>query len=206
MKNLLYKIKFNARRLYKKTILVFKKEEYNGKIFCIGFNKTGTTTVGASLELLGYRHSSFNEIVWKEYYKKGRIDKVLKYTAKFESFDDLPWLQSDMIPIVDKKFPNSKFIYLARDEKSWQKSLYNWTYTMSGKYPNKQYIEKRLADFRKHRNFVLDYFNNRPADEFIILDVTDKMGFKKLADFLGKPTIREEFPHFNKSKTNTNIS
>jgi hypothetical protein len=35
--------------------------------------------------------------------------------------------------------------------------------------------------------------------------VRDKKGFKKLAEFLGKQTTREEFPHFNKTKTNSTI-
>ena len=39
---------------YKIFKLTFVKPNYNGKIFCIGFNKTGTTSLGKSLELLGY--------------------------------------------------------------------------------------------------------------------------------------------------------
>ena len=52
---------------------------------------------------------------------------------------------------------------------------------------------------------TLYYFRDRPANQFIILDVRDKKGFKKLAEFLGKQTTREEFPHCNKTKTNPTI-
>jgi len=45
---------------------------------------------------------------------------------------------------------------------------------------------------------VLNYFKNRSEQEFIILDIKDPEGFKKLGLFLGKTTSRDGFPHFNK--------
>lgn len=176
--------------------LNFVKPQYNDKVFCIGFNKTGTTSIGRALELLGYRNSSFNKIVWEKYYLKNKVDKVLKFTAKFDSLDDLPWLKEDMIPILDKTFPNSKFIYLTREEGAWKKSLYTWSYNRFGEHAD---IDNSLKEFRKHTEFVLDYFKERSKDEFIILDIKDPKGFKKLASFLGKTCSQDYFPHFNKS-------
>lgn len=95
---------------FKEISIAFRKPKYNSKVFCIGYNKTGTITVGKSLEMLGYRNTSFNQKVWRKYYKNNQIDKVLKYTAKFDSADDLPWLKEDMIPVLDRVFPNSQFI------------------------------------------------------------------------------------------------
>jgi len=93
--------------------LSFKKDEqlalrepgYTGKIFCIGYNKTGTSSLGKSLEMLGYRHIGFNKKVWEQYYKNNKIEKILNYASKFESFDDLPWPMEDMIPILDQSVP-----------------------------------------------------------------------------------------------------
>lgn len=183
---------------YKNAKLIFRKPHYEPKIFCIGYNKTGTTSLGRALIDLGYQHSSFNQIVWRKYYQRGKIDKVLKYTAKFESFDDLPWLEEAMIPILDKHFPGSKFIYLERDEASWKKSIYNWTYQMTGKYPD---INQKFTSYKKHRRFVLDYFKNRSSDQFIILNIKDEKGFKKLADFVGRPSLQDAFPHYNKTQS-----
>jgi len=191
-------------RLIKREIRIFlgelairlRKPSYTGKVFCIGYNKTGTTTVGKSFELLGYRNSSFNSKVWKQYYAKGEIDKILKYTAKFDSFDDLPWLKEDMIPVLDKTFPNSKFVYLTRDEKSWKKSYYSWRYKVFGQYPD---VEKAWEQYKKHERFVHEYFKDRDPGDFIVLDVRDEKGFKKLADFLGANTNIEKFPTYNKT-------
>jgi len=193
------KIRRNLKFLkdyYKIIKLSFVKAQYNGKVFCIGFNKTGTTSLGKSLELLGYNNASFNRIVWNRYYRKNQIDKVLKYTAKFQSLDDLPWLKEDMIPILDKSFPNSKFIYLTRDEESWKKSLYKWSYNRFGEHAD---IDNGLMEYRAHTKFVLNYFKDRSEKEFITLDIRDPKGFKKLATFLGKTSIGDSFPHFNKS-------
>jgi hypothetical protein len=177
-----------------RTIITVPK--YNAKVFCIGYNKTGTTTVGKCFQLLGYRNASFSSRIWKELYKKGRIDKIIKYTAKFDSFDDLPWLKEDMIPILDEKFPNSKFIYLERDEESWKKSFYQWTYKITGKNPD---IDEGYAKYTAHRDFILNYFKDRPTSDFIVLNVKEKEGFKKMADFLGKKSIQDAFPHYHKT-------
>jgi hypothetical protein len=189
------KLRNKIKRKLRKLRLFFKKENYGPKVFCIGFNKTGTTTLGKSLEMLGYKNSSFNLDVWKDY-KAGKIDKVLKYTSKFDSFDDLPWLKEEFLPILDKTFPNSKFIYLDRDEESWKKSFSEWSELKTGK---KTDVENAYKNFKKHNLFVLNYFNNRPND-LLLLTINDKLGLKKLANFLGKNTPQNHFPHFNKTK------
>lgn len=192
VRNLLISIKHN--------LVVFKarfrKPTYDAKIICIGYNKTGTTSLGKSLRMLGYDHASFNRVIWRKYYKKGKIDKVLNFAAKFESLDDLPWLNKDMIPVLDETFPNSKFIYLTRDEESWKKSLNNWRLK---KFNDVPVMEEKLKDFRSHKNFVLDYFKDSSKERFITLDIKDKKGFKKLAMFLEKEVQPESFPHFNKT-------
>ena len=182
--------------LYKETRLALRRPRYNSKVFCIGYNKTGTTSLGKSLEMLGYRNTSFNKRVWRNYYLKNRIVKLLRYTAKFDSTDDLPWLKESMIPVLDKVFPGSRFIYLTRDDESWKRSYYNWRYKVFGHYPD---IEKEFQAYKEHEKFVFDYFRDKRKDRFLVLEIEDEMGFKKLADFLGKETQHEKFPHVNKT-------
>lgn len=202
IKIIIGKIKGKVHTIFHNIYLFSLKQSYTSKVFCIGYNKTGTTTLGKSFEMLGYRNSSFNRKVWFQYYANKEINKILKYTSKFESFDDLPWLKEDMIPILDKTFPNSKFVYLTRDERSWKVSYFNWQYKGFGKYPD---INKAWDEYKAHQEFVLEYFMDRGPDKFIILDVKDEMGFKKLADFLGKKTNIERFPHMNKTIDNKKI-
>ena len=177
--------------------LFFIKPDYGPKVFCIGYNKTGTTSLGKSLELLGYRNSSFNTRVWRKLYKQGKIDRVIRYTAKFESFDDLPWLKEDMIPLLDTTFPGSKFIYLERDEAGWKKSFSTWAHSVTGSTPD---AEKGWEKYLQHQNFVLDYFANRSHDEFLRLTIQDPQGFRKLGEFLGRKAPQDPFPHWNKTQ------
>jgi hypothetical protein len=191
-------LKTIARRLYqvlKSQRIHFYPVSYDAKVFCIGYNKTGTTSLGKALIQLGYRHSTFNSKVWNAYYKQGKIDKVLDYTARFESLDDLPWLKEEMIPILDHHFPKSKFIYLLRDDESWLNSYKKWTYNMTGSYPD---LKKGLSSFHNHGKFVRNYFNERPED-ILYLDVRDPNGFKILADFLHKKAPYTRIPHENRT-------
>ena len=178
--------------------LATTKPRFESKIFCIGYQKTGTTTLGRSLKILGYRHSSFDRIVYFEYYKKNlNIEKIIDYTTKFDSFDDMPWSKEDVIPILDQTFPNSKFIYLCRDEESWKTSFYNWEYKKFGRPPD---VDKAWSGYQKHQDFVMDYFQGRIGKDLIVLDVKDPKGFRKLGDFLGKEAPIDNFPHFNKTE------
>jgi Sulfotransferase domain len=185
-----------VRMAAKEIQLLFRKPRWGPKVFCIGFNKTGTSSLGGALEMLGYDHSSFNQKVWLEYYLKGHLDKVLEYTAKFESFDDLPWLKEDMIPVLDRTFPGSKYIYLERDEVSWKGSLARWSKAKFGTSPD---VDAEWKGYIRHRDFVLNYFKDRPPGDFLILDVRDPIGFRKLAEFLNRTPTQDALPHYNKS-------
>ncbi|MDF2436999.1 MAG: hypothetical protein K0Q95_1375 [Bacteroidota bacterium] len=175
--------------------LKFRKSTYSGKVFCIGYNKTGTTSCGRAFELLGYKNVSFEGKNWRGLYKNKQYLQLLNYAAKFDSFDDLPWLKEDMIVLLDKVFPNSKFVYLERDLDSWRKSYYNWTYKITGQYPD---MEKGVSNFLAHREFVMQYFKDRQND-LLIMKISEPGGFKKLAEFLGKKTDQTEMPHENKT-------
>jgi Sulfotransferase domain len=185
----------NAVRLSTKEIEIYlRRKNYEPKVFCVGFNKTGTTSIGKALEMLGYDHSSFNQKVWLNYYLKGRFDKVIEYAAKYQSFDDLPWLKEDLIPILDESFVGSKYIYLERDEISWKRSFGRWNQVMFGTSPD---ANAGWTEYLRHREFVLNYFRDRSPREFIILEVSDPIGFRKLADFLGRTAHQDALPHYN---------
>jgi hypothetical protein len=188
VKNFLSTLKFELSYM-------LTKQNYGPKVFCIGYNKTGTTTVGKALEQLGFRNSSFNKKVWRDYYKKGKIEKVIEYTSKFDSVDDLPWLLEDMIPILDQKFPGSKFIYLERDAYAWKKSFNNWAIKHNGVAPD---MNKSFNAFLQHKEFVMNYFKNRKED-LLIVDVSDPLAYKKLGNFLECAAPQPNLPHFNKA-------
>lgn len=184
--------------LKREIALLITRPKYEEKVFCIGFQKTGTTSLGRSLKMLGYNHSSFDSKVYMRLYKrKGDVYNILKITSKYDSFDDLPWSKEDLIPVLDKVFPNSKFIYLVRDEETWKKSMNNWYFKKFGIYPD---LSQKLLEYRGHRSFVMAYFQDRIGKDLLILDIKDVNGFQKLANFLGKEAPSQHFPHFNQTE------
>lgn len=182
-----------GRWVHYNSVKLLHRRDYGPKVFCIGYNKTGTTSLGKALGELGYRHSSFNRRVYRQMYQQGKVRAVLNYTARFESFDDLPWLLEDMIPRLDETFPGSRYIHLLRDEESWKGSMNRWYHKKMGEYPN---LEEKVRAYRAHSQFVKRYFEGRSSD-ILILEINDPNGFDKLATFLGKKAPRPMFGQYN---------
>jgi len=172
----------------------WKRSDFSPKVFVIGYNKTGTTSLGKALKILGYDHSSFNRFVWRAFYKRGDIQSVIRYTSKFESFDDLPWLKEDMIPILDESFPNSKWIYPTREEEAWKRSYTRWSNKMGWVVDE----DEGWQNYQQHSEFVRSYFSKRQSD-ILELSVSQCNGFDILAGFLNKQAPFSDFPHENKS-------
>lgn len=195
--NLIQKVYRIFYSLRWKVRFALSKPEYNDKVFCIGFQKTGTTSIGKSLEILGFKNATYSDKIYQDYYKNRKFDKIINYTARFDSADDIPWSKPDMIPRLYNEFPNSKFIYLERDVESWKVSYRNWHLKHLGSpVPS---LDKKLAEFMDHKKFVYNFFKDKPAHQFLVLDVKDELGFLKLANFVGKKTTRKKLPHYNKT-------
>ena len=120
-----------------------RRSNQGPKVFCIGFNKTGTTTLGKALETLGYNNSSFNKKIWRVSYRDKDWEALYRYASKFDSFDDLPWLLSDVFPKMDDRFPGSKFIFLMRENEDWKRSYKRWHEKVFHRSPN---VEKGLRE------------------------------------------------------------
>lgn len=194
LRKLRYIFVSNSNVLYNLKVLL-KKDKIGPKIFCIGYMKSGTSSFGLAMRKLGFDHSGFNAKIYREY-QKGNYKKVYAYINKFDSFDDLPWMETSFISILDDKYPDSKFIYLERDEKEWKSSFKRWSEKLTDK---KIDLEEWHSKFISHRLFVLNYFKDRIDKDFIILDISDPFGFSKLGKFLNMKTPQKKFPHINKT-------
>jgi hypothetical protein len=95
------------------------------KVFCIGYNKTGTTTVEQVLSDLGYRmpNQAKQESLTVEEMFKGNYKPLISLCKKYDAFQDMPFSQSVTYAILDALFPGSKFILNVRDSDEWFESL-----------------------------------------------------------------------------------
>ena len=207
------------------------------KIFCIGLNKTGTTTIENTFKEFGYKVGSQKngELLIFDWYNR-KFDSILKFCKSAEAFQDIPFsLPYTYIPI-NQLYKKSKFVLTVRDSpEQWYNSLCNFhskvwgdgnlTPTIeqlkNGKslYPGFAYElvirmfntdksdlynkEKLISFYNNHIFSVKEYFKSQPG-KLIVINVSNKLDYKKLALFLDKPCLRNDF--LWKNKTNNNLS
>ncbi len=97
------------------------------KIFCIGKNKTGTTSIKKALKDLGLKVG--NQVIAEQllpYYIRREFKPIIQYCRKSEAFQDIPFSCPYIYIVLDQAFPNSKFILSIRDSaEQWYNSLLN---------------------------------------------------------------------------------
>ena len=175
------------------------------KVFCIGFHKTGTTSLGRALTRLGYRVTgSFGtkdpDIVAKVH--------ALAYAKvrQYDAFQDNPW--PVLYRELDAQFPGSKFILTRRPSDAWIRSqvrdfartetpMRRWIYGEDAGHPEGN-ESTYIARYERHNREVLEYFKDRPHD-LLVIDLPNDDGWTRLCAFLGVPVPAEPFPHANKA-------
>ena len=95
------------------------------KVFCIGYNKTGTTTLERVLTNLGYRMpgQARQETLVVEESFRGNYAPLHTLCKQYDAFQDMPFSQDVTYAIVDAMFPGSKFILTVREPNAWFESL-----------------------------------------------------------------------------------
>jgi hypothetical protein len=176
------------------------------KVVVIGLQRTGTTSLGQVLLMLGYDVVATAPKL-ADYLVVGNKEKVLEFADQFDAYQDLPWIF--LYKELDKKYPNTKFIFTKRDEQSWIKSMVNhfgntdtemrkWAYGVG--CPKKN--EKKYIDvYRIHNKEVTKYFEGREKD-LLVVELGRDQNWQRLCAFLEKPVPKKKFPFENKNPKN----
>ena len=178
------------------------------KVFCIGFHKTGTTSMKLALEQLGYRVTGPNGTKDPDIEAKV-VSMAYDLVEKFDAFQDNPW--PILYKELDAKFPGSKFILTLRSPESWIKSqlkhfgnsqspMRKWIYGVGCPKGNEDIYIKR---FLLHYEEVKEYFKGR-EDDILEIDLSQGDGWEKLCLFLGLDVPDSPFPHANKASDRQN--
>ncbi len=173
------------------------------KVFCIGFHKTGTTSLAVALQALGYRVTGPNGV--RDPAIAANVHKMAHdLVGKYDAFQDNPW--PILYKELDERYPGSKFILTMRETRSWINSqvkhfgpretpMRKWIYGVGCPAGNEDIYTRR---FDAHNREVLSHFSNRPGD-LLVLELSKGDGWEKLSPFLGKPIPDMPFPHANKA-------
>jgi hypothetical protein len=174
------------------------------KVFGVGLQRTGTSSLTRALNLL--------DIPTVQFPKELHRDLDHEIIDRFQGFTDSP------IPLIypelDRRHPGSRFIHTLRDESEWLASI-EWLFTTGtvkfkesheryGDEMNREIFGRSSFDrehfldvYRKHNREVAAYFAERPGD-YLAIDVTAGDGFEALCAFLGVPIPEIEFPNKNR--------
>jgi hypothetical protein len=182
------------------------------KVFGIGFQKTGTSSLDAAFRSLGYRTDrgvflntpNKKSSLWigPPLTNTNVLERVLPITREKEAFSDNPWplLYRDL----DSLFPDSKFVLTVREPQSWLESLVRhfgseesdmleWIYGVRSVRGNEQ---RCLQVYETHNAAVREHFAARP-DALLELDVARDARWDELCTFLGNAIPAQPFPRAN---------
>ena len=186
-------------------------KKYN-KIFQIGFNKCGTTSLHQM-----FIESGLKSVHWGGGNIAKKIDSNIKQNKpplngvdKYDCYTDIENIDTNSFPLIknyellDKTYPNSLFILNTRPLDNWIKSRLNheggeYTNTFKnvlGVTTDEELRTIGTEQWTEHHNKAIDYFKNR--DNFIIFDIETEGD--KLTEFLRGWSIPvTNFPHLYKS-------
>ncbi|NVE95725.1 hypothetical protein HUO12_12530 [Altererythrobacter sp. JGD-16] len=172
---------------------------HQSKVFCIGFQKTGTTSMNKALSLLGYRVKSvFGRDLTLESLSEQYVRHGLEIAAGYDAVEDMPWPL--LFRELDSRFPGSKFILTVRDTNSWFNSIADHfgtapdvmqqlTYGADAPYPVGHETRYRGV-YEAHNEIVREYFADRPSD-LLQMDLATGHGWAELGSFLNRTDTPE---------------
>lgn len=143
--NLVTRITTKLSREYHKRFLYLTEVKGKQKIFCIGQNKTGTTSLKKTFEDLGFvvgNQRKAEQLL--PAYKNKDFSSIIAYCKTGRVFQDFPFSFAETYRHLDKAYPNSKFILSVRNNpEQWYKSLtkFHSKNNVNGTLPNKQDLQ-----------------------------------------------------------------
>ncbi|TRZ45004.1 sulfotransferase family protein [Robertkochia solimangrovi] len=175
------------------------------KVFGIGLNKTGTTSLGKALEILGYsKHISCN-LELTENWSEGNLLPILEVAHKHNNFEDWPW------PLIYKElykeFDDAKFILTIRSSpEEWYNSLCKhairtgptkFRKLIYGHEMPQEYMKQHLDFYNQHNKNVIEFFNSVDPNKLLVISLNEGNNWQKLCEFLDKDIPEVEFPFLN---------
>ncbi len=175
------------------------------KIFGVGLNKTGTTTLGAAAALFGLRTKSWDAALFRSTIINKERAVLWETIDQFDVFDDFPY--SLLYREIDARYPGSKFVLTERESvEKWLKSIKAHAMRASplsvthktvygSRFPHGN--EDAYIDYyNNHNTEARGYFDGRP-DDFLTICWEKEKDLDRLAEFFGVEAPTTPVPHAN---------
>ena len=204
-------VKMLADELHDEMVSLFshRVRYFPKKIFCIGWPKTGTTSITDALRTLGI--FSWHDAPWMigcQYWcsKPSMLETDFSCINEYGAISDFPVCA--LFRELDKEFPGSLFILTTRSLDKWVLSamadiakgvelagsvyaLDQWAYGTSD--ISRDVLIKRYI---QHEEQVREYFRGR--NDYLAIDLSVGNPWKELCTFLRLPIPNLSFPHKNR--------
>lgn len=179
------------------------QDKPKAKVFGIGFHKTGTKSLAAALQVLGYR------VTGPDWIRRPDIAEVyrelcVRRSRRLDAFQDSPWqlVYREMAGL----WPDAKFVLTTRDADRWIASVCHHFGTVQTPMRELIYGQGRgspvgneahyLRVRDRHDSDVKAFFAATP-DRLLVMDIEAGDGYDALCPFLGHPLPDDAFPHRN---------
>ncbi len=170
--------------------MFFKKKE---KVFCISFQRTGTTSVGEFFLKHGFSVATWNVSVknnWTKYWFEGDYESIFNSTdfKKNTVFEDNPWWCLDFYKILYHRFPKAKFILFTRDSNKWFDSMVSHS---NGKTLGNTYVHCKIYDREQefHHKFPNYLYQNHTIDNLLEIIESNREHYIKLYENRNREVI-----------------
>ncbi len=130
-----------------------QNKAFNQKVFCIGLNKTGTTSLEQFMRENGFKcgDQAEGELLINAYTDK-RWDEIVSFCNSAEFFQDLPFSAPKTAEVLLKKFPDAKYILTIRESAEvWYKSITEFhkiKFGKAGNLPTKADLNRALYRYK----------------------------------------------------------
>ena len=199
------------------SIVLVPQEGYAGKmskphkVFGIGLNKTGTSSLRTALVTLGYNHCTLRGQMTHKYFNNS-FSQIFKTVEEYDSFEDWPWPL--MYKQVFEKYGETARYVLTRrrSPEAWVESLKAHSMgTNPDSNPRKRIFgfdyphgaeARHIEYYENHLSEVRQYFADQNATD-VMCEVCweDGAGWQELCNFLNEPLSDTPFPHANRRNT-----
>ena len=175
------------------------------KVFCVGFQKTGTTTLEKALQMLGMEVASvYGRDLPLGILQETYVEEGLRRAGAVDAVQDMPWPL--LFRELDAAFPDARFVLTTRSEDGWWRSILGHfgangdvmqalTYGEDADAPLGHEARYRRV-FREHNEAVRAHFAGREG-KLLELDLTRGADWQPLCGFLGIEPPAEPFPFAN---------
>ena len=199
------------------SIVLVPQEGYAGKmskphkVFGIGLNKTGTSSLKQALITLGYNHCTLRGQMTHKFFNNS-FGQIFKTVEEFDSFEDWPWPLMYQ-QVFEKYGENARYILTRRKSSgAWLESLKAHTLgTNPQNNPRKKIFgfeyphgaeAQHIAFYENHLREVRKFFANQNASHVLCEVCWDEGdGWQEICGFLNEPVPHTLFPHVNRRVT-----